>query len=259
MRFIVTIIFFLSLTNSIAYEIQGQFKSLKNESEITEGESFDSYIRVWPIPNEDLELFKSELEQKDFLSFFYIAKVYSIKYSENNEEVLEIHAKAILKKSYTPREFYIWNYKSLTIPFSFENIDPQENEGGKEFIVVNQSFNDFLKERSIYLYIVFVVFSIPIGFILGRKVYIRSKINKEKRMRDDHWNQVFQNAQTRKDLEDIYLKREEWVNHLGGETPPILHFFDSIAKIQYKKEWSDFEQLQVNDSFDELRRMFERN
>ncbi len=73
------------------------------------------------------------------------------------------------------------------------------------------------------------------------------------------WKKQFCDANSRDELEIIYKKKNEWLDYIGGETPPILHFLTTINSIQYKKEWTEFEELQVRDAFDEIRSIFEGN
>ena len=255
------IILKLLITSSLGYEIKAEFENRSTSAEVIEGQAFDVYIKIWPFGNEDLKYVKESLEGKAFLDFFYIAKVYSVSYSKNNEEVMEISAKAILKKFYVPRSFYIWSYKSLTIPFNLINIKPIKNPNGKEFIIANQNYNSLLSKKNnnqVYIIIAFFITFCLAGYILA-KVLKKRKLEKQLSIKRVAWSNLFINAESRNELENIYLQKKEWIEFVGGETPPILHFITTINAIQFKENWSDFEQLQVSDSFDEIRGMFERN
>lgn len=249
----------LQLFLTQAYEIKGEFINKADHSQIIEGEAFDGYIRIWPFQNEDLNLLKKELDNKTFLDFFHIVKVYDAKYSQNNEEVLEIYVKAVLINAYKPRDFYIWTYKSLTIPFEVKNINPVKNPNGKEYIVQKQSFNPFSSSNKWFPFIVLICFGIVVILIVGASFVIKKnkiKANKERLVKE--WAKTFHSAETRSDFEKIYKSKSQWLNEIGGETPPILHFLTTINSIQYKKEWNEFEDLQVKDSFDEIRGIFGR-
>jgi hypothetical protein len=260
---IITILFSVFiLSQSVgAYEIKAEFENRSKNTEVKEGQAFDAYIRIWPFENEDVEFVKKALEEKSFLDFFYIAKVYSVSFSKNNETVMEIYAKAILKKHYVPRTFYLWPYKSLTIPFDLVNITPVKNALGKEFVITEQKFSPLLETNNRAKIITIAVFILVLilGIPIYRKIYLKNKIKKQLSLERKEWSDLFLNASSRGELENIYLKKDEWLNFVGGETPPILHFLTTINSVQFKKEWTEFEQLQVADSFDEIRGMFERN
>lgn len=263
MKYFLFITCFLKIVlfNSQAYEIKAEFENKFSHSEIVEGQSFDVYIKIWPFGNEDVEYVKKSLEEKTFLDFFYIAKVYNVSYSKNNEEVMEINAKAILKKSYVPRSFYLWSYKSLTIPFDLINITPIKNPNGKKFVILEQAYDPFSKEKlGNLLYFLSALFILLItGSLVVIRIRLKNKMKKKYELEKKMWSDLFKNADTRSELETIYLQKDDWLTFVGGETPPILHFLTTLNAIQFKQEWNEFEHLQVSDSFDEIRGMFESN
>jgi hypothetical protein len=246
--------------SAFGYEIKGEFQNRGEIAQVVEGEPFDAYIRIWPLQNEDLELIKTKLESNTFLDFFHIAKVYNIKYSENNEEVVEIYVKAILVNYYVPRQFYIWAYKSLTIPFEIQNLTPVKNPNGKNYIIQKQKVNPFETSSPYYKIIILLsIVLLMVAVFAGRVFYQKRNVKLKHKEIELSWNELFSSAQSRNDFEQIYTKKDEWLEFIGGETPPILHFLTTINSIQYKKDWTEFEELQVRDAFDEIRSIFEGN
>lgn len=260
MRLIIYLVCFLLINiSSFGYEIKGELINKDQSVSIIEGQTFNAHIRIWPFANADLIAVKEALNGKDFLDFFYIANVLKIEYSKNNEEVLEIEAKVILKKFYVPRTFYIWAYKSLTIPFDIRNIQPVKNPSKADFLIMQQPVKEYVESRSNYTVIVLVLAFILVASVVGFFLYKKAKEKKKKQIEFNRWNKMFKNANDRSSLEEIYKLKSQWLPLVGGETPPILMFFNMLNKIQFKKSWSEMEEHQVVESFDEMRSIFERH
>ncbi|OUR93048.1 hypothetical protein A9Q84_21325 [Halobacteriovorax marinus] len=255
-----SVLFFLVSFSLSAYEIKGELINKDTSVSIIEGQTFNAYLRIWPFANADLAAVKEALNEKDFLDFFYIVNVQKVEYSNNNEEVLEIEAKVILKKFYVPRTFYIWPYKSLTIPFDIINIQPVKNPTKQDFLILQQPVIETIKKNPLSLWVYFIVVLV-IGMLSYFLILLvrRNRIKKVKQAELDKWIVIFKNVRDRESLEEIYRTKDNWLPLVGGETPPILMFFKLLNKIQFKKDWDEMEEHQVNEAFDEMRSIFERN
>lgn len=248
----------ISITSSYSYEVSGTIENIGEEVSILEGESFLAKINIWPMPYESLDEIKAKLQGNMFLDYFYIAQVQNIRFSKNNSEVVVAHVKAVLTKAYEGKSVFIWTYKSLTIPFEIKNIQPVKNNLEKDFIILNQK-NGFMSNPYRYLYyggaVAFVVISY-FGFKIFSKKR-KSKLEKKKVLKK--WRDLFLEANDRNGVEVIYKKRHEWLALVGGETPPIIRFFEELDSVQYKKEWSDVEEHKVLEAYDDIRGIFERS
>lgn len=255
---LILMLFFLNLGTSYSYEVSGVFKNLSEDISVIEGESFDAEINIWPMLDENLETIKNNLLSKTFLDYFYIVKVNGIKFSENNSEVVVVYVKAVLTKSYENKSVFLWNYKSLTIPFEVKNITPIKNNLEKNFIIMNQE-NGVVEKAISYLPIIIFVLIISIVTFFGRKFFLSKRKKDERKKVFEKWDRKFKSTNNRLDIEEVYKKRTEWLSLVGGETPPILDFFNELDNIQYKENWTDVEQHKVLEAFDEIRGIFERN
>ncbi|PIK14463.1 hypothetical protein [Halobacteriovorax sp. JY17] len=259
MKLSLTLTLFLFILNfsSLAYEVEGRLKNLSPDKIILEGESFDGELSIWPMPEESLEAIKESLEGKSFLDYFYIAKIDNIRFSENNSDVIVVNAKVVLVKAYESKSVFIWTYKSLTVPVAVEEVAPQKNDVGKNFVILNQKEGFLSSKYNFSLLLVGLLF-IVLTFYFGRKVQTRRRIKKEQLAIISNWNNLFQNAKRRADVEIIYAKKSEWLNIIGGETPPIINFFETLNAIQYKQSWNDIEEHKVLEAFDDIRGIFAR-
>ena len=248
---------FLTVSSVYGYEVEGVLQNLASSREISEGESFDAHIDIWPMADESLEAIKGSLENKSFLDYFYIGKVNNIKFSENNSDVVVVNAKVVLVKSYEERPVFIWTYKSLTIPFALKNISPQKSNIGKEFIILNQQDGFLAKKYNLFFIMTFLTFLL-ISFVVIRKFLLTRKLRIESLRVRQKWSELFLSASDRRDVENIYKLRNEWLDIIGGETPPILNFFTLLDSVQYKKNWTDIEEHKVLEAFDDIRGIFER-
>jgi len=254
-RLIVLLCTFLISYSVFSYEVKGILKNLDHSNTILEGESFNAQINIWPMADENLNNVKDVLIGKTFLDHFYIASVSNIKFSENNSDVIIVYAKLVLTTAYQNKSVFIWTYKSLTIPFEIENINPVKNDLEKDFIILSQeSGGDKLKRMWPYTVIALVVIIVITPLAIRYRKLRVLKMEKQRVLL--LWRERFKNAQTRTDIENIYKTRDEWLKLIGGETPPILEFFQKLDLIQYKKEWSDIEEHQVMEAYDDIRGIF---
>ena len=252
------LIAFLSINSVLGYEVEGVLKNIGSSSTVTEGESFDAQIDIWPMAEDSLESIQASVENKIFLDYFYIGRVSNIRYSENNSEVVIVNAKVVLVKSYESKSVFIWTYKSLTIPFNLKNVSPQSNEIGKDFIILNQQDGFLDRKFNLWAILIVVAIFLLLSFIAIKKaIVVRGSRLKSQRIKEE-WNKLFLAASDREAVENIYKFRNKWLDIIGGETPPIINFFEELDSVQYKKDWSDIEEHKVLEAFDDIRGIFGR-
>ncbi|GEM_PF-4158298 len=255
---ILLFVLFFSILNVHSYEVTGSVENIGSDVTILEGESFLAKISIWPMTDESLEEVKRSLNGKMFLDYFYIADVQDIRFSENNSDVVVAHVKAVLTKAYEGKSVFIWTYKSLTIPFEIKNIQPVKNALEKDFIILNQ--RDGLWGRS-FEYVPYIIgILVFILSLFGFNKYSRVRNQKLARKKVfEAWREIFLNTNNRESVEDIYKRRNEWLPLVGGETPPIVRFFEELDRVQYKRDWTDIEEHKVLDAYDDIRGIFERS
>ncbi|WP_372651936.1 hypothetical protein [Halobacteriovorax sp.] len=255
---LILIITIFSISNIHSYEVSGTLNNIDTNVSILEGESFLARINIWPMTDESLEEIKRSLQGKMFLDYFYVAEVQNIKFSENNSDVVVAHVKAVLTKAYKGKSVFIWTYKSLTIPFEVKNINPIENKLEKDFIILNQKDGLIAGPIEFLSYAVGIIL-ILLSFWSGRKILRKRNEKLERKKVYERWKDLFMNTNDREGVEAIYQKRNEWLKLVGGETPPIIRFFEELDSVQYKREWTDIEEHKVLEAYDDIRGIFERS
>ncbi len=253
---LILLVFVFSFT-SLGYEVEGSLKNISPGKVILEGESFDGEFTIWPMHEENLEVIRESLEGKSFLDYFYIAKINNIRFSENNSDVIVVNAKIVLLKAYESKSIFIWTYKSLTIPVSLKDITPQKNEVGKNFVIFKQKDSLLPSKLNFTLFIVTILILV-LAFYFGRNIQSKRRVRREHLALISYWNSLFQTTKDREGVEVIYARKSEWLDIVGGETPPIRNFFESLDAIQYKQSWTDIEEHKVLEAFDDIRGIFAR-
>lgn len=121
----------------------------------------------------------------------------------------------------------------------------------KAFLILKQYLaNTFFEDYGTWL-IIFFILSL-IGFILWKirknKMFLKALLmGKEKKKA--FWRKLITEAAKREDFEMIYNKRKDWMPLLELNNLKIGNFFETLNRHQYKKNWSEADFLEVQDSY----------
>ena len=112
--------------------------------------------------------------------------------------------------------------------------------------------NTFL--TTVVIIVVFILMILGAAFYLSfkKKKAIAYELNKL----NEKWHIQFSSANERKDFECIYNNRLTWLVLLTVQSPPISQFFEVLNEHQYKQNWSIDDEVEINNSFDEIRNIF---
>ena len=69
----------------------------------------------------------------------------------------------------------------------------------------------------------------------------------------EYWEEVFEIAQGREELELIYERKNQWLDYMGGMNPAAHNFLNTVEKYRYKPDWDEDELDECLAYFDELR------
>src|SRR3989339_1926194 len=262
----VLIIFVMLITANFANgeEWEAVFRPSESPSKvILPGEIFDGVIQLWPYVGSDDDAKKFlQLENHDFLGLFYIVSVDEIRQSENSAEVLELIVTAILKKNFSPTQFYIWNWENKNIPLKIKDliIGKTEEVPAREYVILEQKVTSPFSLSfwpSIFVGSVAIVLLI---FIAQRRMVSREKRKLEIKHRREVLKQLRQfRAVTRPGFESLYNQKEQLQRYIVGDGD-FDQLIKKIAIIRYQKDWSkkDLNELRVLASKAEanLKRMY---
>lgn len=250
--FILIIIVFV-LYSANAFCMNSELIISSKSAEINSGEFNEIIIRLWPTENVNLDELK-KIEGQTLFGGLYISEIQSLSPSENNAEVFEIKAIGVVTGEINPSKLY-FNYLGHEIPVKFQDqkIKFTENKN-KDFYILDQSLDLKLKTWIIISLIIILLFCIMVLF--RKKIGDIFKTKKTQDPRED-FKTLFLNAKSREDFERIYSEKENWIPLLTVKTQAHSDFFDTINQYQYKKNWSHEEQVDVETSFDNIRRSFE--
>jgi hypothetical protein len=253
------VLFFVFINNlSFAYETKGQLINLDENKTLIEGELINAKLKIWPLQSAIPSEIKKTLEGTDFLGLFHITNVKKVEFSENNNEMLDIDLSLVVIKKFEKQPFYIWSYKALNIPIEVVDLRTVLNPNKSKGILVEKTDYTYISDSNIKYYIIAILVVI-LCVILNMFFRHRARVKIEKRkIEEKHkkWNEVFSNAETRKDYEYVYHNREKWLELLPVKSPPISIFFEILNEHQYKKEWDIDNEVEVRHCFDEIRNVF---
>lgn len=227
------------------------------------GDIFKGKISIMPHNQDNLERYKS-MEGQNFIDYFYVISVDDIKKNSNNYDVLEIMGTFLVRGEISNQPFYIWSHGGENLPVRIERISiksnkPNAQEDTPNFIVVPQAYDRALKINWAYVALVCLVIIVIIYFVMTyfKKLCLKRKNKNDRVEKINYWNSLFLSCEDRDQYEYIYRFRDQWCGLIGGITPDIQDFFNTLEKYQYKKNWNEYELFEVNSSFEKIKAIME--
>lgn len=236
-------------------ELHGEFNLTATSQQINEGDLVEGILKIWPVENPDLSEFK-KLENAKFFNLFDLIQIQNIGISPNNADLVEIKG-LFLVRIVGELEKTLINYKHQEIAFEAPSVRviPLKSKV-KDFFVLNQEYH----ESVIVKFILWGGLICSLFLILWKREAIKKLISK-KRLNPDallrqKYQSLFSGANTRDDFEEIYQKKNEWLNISIQTAPKYEEFFETINRYQYQKHWEAEELEKVRMSFDLIRGIF---
>lgn len=130
----------------------------------------------------------------------------------------------------------------------------------KDYAIQDQSlgWRRFLKKEYLYTFLAIVlVLSYPF-FSLGRKIYLKKKLAREKKLKREYWQSYFYAAQTRAEFEEIGKRRKEWLTLLKVTPEECQKFFSILENHQYKKNIDESELQQIKQALNGMKDVLQR-
>jgi hypothetical protein len=195
MKNLLAILFlFLFTHNIVGYETTGKLSFEKGKLSLIEGDFVSAQLLLNPYETKDLSSLK-ELEGKNFIDFFFVNKVKSVKRSENNFDVVLIELDLILIKAFKQREFYIWVHRDLNIPVEFKKIDVKKNDKtDKKFFIWEERISNFNGKKVILYWVLIASLLFLTIYFFKRKNKAGKKIDRDLNAlkaffdENDYWN-----------------------------------------------------------------------
>jgi hypothetical protein len=254
---ILTILIAFTLTGaSFAQAINSEFKASPEYNSFKEGDIFEATIRIWPIENADLSVFRN-LDKTTLFDAFFMTEIISLAPSPNNADVIELRA-TYLVKSAKPQPIYSFNYKDSIVEVRLGNIKIQPLEGKvKDYIILDQ----VLMKKTIWQIALFIIVLILLIAIYQRekiKDLVLRFLRKDEKENIERFKIMFKSADVREDFELIYKEKETWQKYIEVLTPSHREFFKVMNAHQYKRFWSNEDSNEVKSSFEAIRRSFDK-
>ncbi len=130
----------------------------------------------------------------------------------------------------------------------------------KDFIIQDQKlgWGRLFSKEFFYGVLTFVLlFSYPL-WCLGRRIYLKNKLKREKAYKKDYWQSFFYAAQTREQFEEIALRRKEWIPLLNSLPEECQKYFAVLEEHQYKKHVSEPELKEIKQALNGMKDVLER-
>lgn len=246
------IIFFILFATNI-WGMDSELVINQKTTNINSGEFVSVIIRLWPIENPNIEEFK-KLEGQTVFGGLYINEIESMAPSDNNAEVFEVKASAVIVGEIPTNKLYL-NYAGHEIPVKFQSISINLTEkSNKDFNILDQGIDLKFKVWIIIIILTFLIFGLVFYFKKNIVKLFTPKKRVDPRL---EFKKIFTDAKDRESFEKIYLEKEIWLPLLTVKTQSHVDFFNTINQYQYKKDWTHEEQVEVEASFDQIRRSFE--
>ena len=142
----------------------------------------------------------------------------------------------------------IW--KGTQINFSSLKLG-QSNITPKGFVILDESVNKSFWENIWIFLVIALILSVVCGILWkikkNKSLLDLLKIGRQKKI--SLWKEKLEFAKERKDFENIYFKRKEWMSLLDVAPVKTEEFFIILNKYQFKRNWNEGELLEVRESF----------
>jgi hypothetical protein len=246
--FLIIIFIFGYVTRASAIEdLKSQIHLIPEQKEYHEGDIVELDLKIWPIESADLDEFK-KIEGTALYGALNIEQVTSVLNSENNADVVEIKATAVVVGAPDNNQAYVAykndKIKLISPVYRFLSIK-SKNE---DYYIINQASVSSKK----YLLIIISIVILLIGIVLVIKKLLKPKEPKNDVKKS--FLVIFTNANQREDFEMIYAKKSEWIRFVLIDSMIQKNFFDIMEIHQYKKDWTSEELAEVINSFEPIRR-----
>jgi hypothetical protein len=251
----ILILFSFLCATGISAEIKAAFNLINETKILNEGDLVEGVLKVWPIENADLNEFR-KLQNVLFFNNLLLLQLHSVEVSPNNADLVEIKGTFVVKPTKALSTFDI-NYKGqlITVPAIDIQIKALDQKG-KTYFILDQSLNYSHSQ----IFIIFALVLFLLVFVYFKKDYLINKIKSLKldpvaKMQKKYQN-IFSIATNRRDYEEIYATRREWMALIKEPSPAYRDFFKTMNQHQYKKEWSPNDLNEVKESFLAIRGSF---
>ncbi|MFA6237320.1 MAG: hypothetical protein WC635_08355 [Bacteriovorax sp.] len=255
MRYLLFVFLVLFSLNIFAADIQAELSVVSAPSVLREGDLVQALVKVWPIESADLNEFR-QLENMVLANALFVTDIESIEVSLNNADVVEIKLLAIAKptKENLSSQFV---YKGQTIQISTPALHVESSGNAPEdYYIMDQG----LLRSSLYSTLLISGLLIMALMAFWKRNNLKSLLRKFRRdpvaVARKKYNEVFLKASTRKDYEEIYALRKDWMNLIKDHAPAYREFFQSMEQHQYKRLWTSEETNEVKNHFEIIRRSF---
>ncbi len=127
--------------------------------------------------------------------------------------------------------------------FFIKNLNYKEEQIAplKDFVVLSgpEVLISEKTKKGLILFGILLLFSLC--FIVGRKLFIKSKIKKRILLEKKKRIILIREAATKKEIENVYLGRKKLLRELEYDQKKLKRFVETINEIQYKKNCTDEE------------------
>ncbi len=127
----------------------------------------------------------------------------------------------------------------------------QSNITPKGFVILEESVKKSFLEYIWLFLIIALILSLGCGILWkttkNKNLLELLKIGRQKKI--SLWKEKLELAKERKDFENIYFKRKEWMSLLDVSPIKTEEFFIKLNKYQFKRNWNEGELLEVRESF----------
>ena len=251
MKKIIFLLFMLLATSALAVvEIKNVMK-FQPSGTLIQGDSVKIEIQLWPVDSYDEKKFL-EYKDKIFLENFYVNDIKASR-SENNYDVILLEVDAIATTPAPSGKVVSLDFGSYTtsssLPFEIEKMEDFDGQ----FIILNQAVDYVGKNFGLVIFGLCTLILIGI-FIFSRKrinkFFKKNKVDQERKI---YFQTLFHNAKERNQFEEIYQKKNEWLDYIPEKNQTLQFFFKTLEEHQYKKSWTKEELFEVKSAFDKIR------
>lgn len=246
----------IALVSTMAFaELKGDFTLSEGTTSVKEGDLIEGTLKVWPLENADKSEF-SKYQNSTLFNSLQLIQIHSIEPSSNNADVLEVKGMFLARAAKYLTNFEL-NYKGELIQIAAPavKIVPLEKKA-EDYFILDQSLS--LSHYQMYLIVGFILVLIIVALVKRKQLahWVAGFKKDPKALAIKHFNEKFSTAATRKDFEEIYARKEEWLPLLQVKSSAYEEFFKVLNQHQYKPQWGNDETAEVKKIFDIIRGSF---
>lgn len=219
--------------------------------EVSMGDTVVADFTFWP--KDDVTPLDIKALETTFLGNqkLYIGSVSEVRESENNQQALTARFILVPVARGDTSDIEVIKIKGVDYPLRMSTLRiAQAEKVSEKFLSLDQGFDNSVQK---YYYGASALVLLAVLLLIFYIVRARKKLAATPEDLGKYWRSKIKKAKGRKDYEELYRAREQWLGKAVAADREVMAFLEILYQHQYKKEWEGSVREQIDYSFSKLR------